>query len=93
MATRSPLGRGLASLLPTSAHTSGFQDLPIGAVQPDPDQPRKTFDEEALQQLAHSIEHAMIARVHRAGGGVWGSHAVDYTVQFRIVEALSFGAF
>jgi hypothetical protein len=47
----------------------------------------------AGQQLAHGIEHAVIARVQGAGGGGWGSHGVDYTVQFRIVEALIFGGF
>ncbi len=32
------------------------QELPIGRIIPDPMQPRKTFNEEALKQLAESIE-------------------------------------
>ena len=32
------------------------QELPIGRIIPDPMQPRKTFNEEAMKQLAESIE-------------------------------------
>lgn len=39
------------------------------------------------QQLAHGIEHALIARVE-GNGEVGRIHAVDYTVQFRIVESI-----
>ena len=38
------------------------------------------------QQLAHGIEHALIACVE-GNGEVGRVHAVDYTVQFRIVES------
>lgn len=30
-------------------------DLPLASVQPDPEQPRKYFDEQALAELAASI--------------------------------------
>ena len=38
-----------------------IQMLEIGSVAPDPDQPRKTFDEQSLQQLAQNIaEHGVL---------------------------------
>jgi len=57
------LGRGLSSLLgemaqeaPVSgAERSGIQLLPITAVEPHPLQPRRHFDEAALDELAASI--------------------------------------
>jgi len=61
MVTRPPLGRGLASLLPASAQSSALQDLSIDKVQPDKDQPRKVFDDLALEELAASIaRHGII---------------------------------
>lgn len=35
--------------------TSGLANLPVGAIEPHPDQPRRHFDEEALAELAASI--------------------------------------
>jgi ParB family transcriptional regulator, chromosome partitioning protein len=32
-----------------------YQEVPIGAIQPNPRQPRQVFDEESLTELAHSI--------------------------------------
>ena len=34
-----------------------------------------------------AVPHALIACIQHGGGGDGGGHAVDYTVQFRIVEA------
>jgi ParB family chromosome partitioning protein len=33
-----------------------YQEVPIGAIQPNSRQPRTTFDEESLHELAHSIK-------------------------------------
>lgn len=50
------LGRGLESLIPIrSPGISLTRDLPVASIQPHPDQPRRTFDPEGLQQLADSI--------------------------------------
>ena len=59
------LGKGLGALLPDMAPEevsgSAVRDLPITQVDPDPAQPRKHFDEEALRQLADSLKlHGMI---------------------------------
>jgi ParB family chromosome partitioning protein len=57
------LGRGLSSLLGEVAQEaplsgdgrSGIQMLPVGSIEPHPDQPRRHFNEEALAELAESI--------------------------------------
>ena len=53
------LGKGLDALLgDVSLHTQegGSVSLPISQVEPGLNQPRKHFDEEALAELAASIE-------------------------------------
>lgn len=53
----SGLGRGLAALIPSApAGVSGAKEVPVASIQPNPEQPRRTFDPEQLQQLADSIE-------------------------------------
>lgn len=56
------LGRGLSSLLGEVANEgaargggSGVQTLPIASIEPNADQPRRHFDEQALNDLADSI--------------------------------------
>lgn len=52
----SGLGRGLASLIPTAASgVSEVRDLPLDSISPNPAQPRRSFDQSELQQLADSI--------------------------------------
>ncbi len=54
------LGKGLDSLfadLPeTDDAAAGVTTLPLREIEPDPDQPRKRFDEAALAELAASIQ-------------------------------------
>jgi ParB family transcriptional regulator, chromosome partitioning protein len=56
--TKRGIGRGLAAILPESvADDAGeLRELPVATIKPNPNQPRKTFDEEALAGLASSIE-------------------------------------
>ena len=59
------LGRGMGALIPEAieetSERSAYQFLPIYKVEPNPDQPRKDFDEEELQSLADSIgEHGIV---------------------------------
>lgn len=50
------MGRGLAAILPRSrADEVGLRELPLELVVPNPRQPRRSFDEEALLALAESI--------------------------------------
>lgn len=72
------LGRGLDSLfadLPeTSADDASVTSLPLREIEPDPEQPRKTFDETALAELSQSIaENGLLqpiaVRPKKAGPG------------------------
>ncbi len=52
----SGLGRGLASLIPSSpSGVSAQQEVPVDAVTPNPEQPRRDFDPDELQHLADSV--------------------------------------
>ena len=64
MATRrSGLGKGLASLIPSEVagerpEPTGqpvYQELPVGDISPNPNQPRQVFDEESLAALTASV--------------------------------------
>lgn len=78
------LGRGFESLIPTDVFDESFdpttgldesisqlRELPIDKVAPDPDQPRRHFDETALAELAQSVaEHGVVQPIivtHRDG--------------------------
>lgn len=56
---RPALGRGLDSLISMddvpARGTTAINDILLEQISPNPDQPRKDFDEEALQELASSI--------------------------------------
>lgn len=77
MAKRKGLGRGLGALIPTEApaekqtsnttkevvgvNTGGLRTVKVSAITPNPKQPRSTFVEEKLLELADSIkEHGLI---------------------------------
>ena len=51
------LGRGLDALLPEADESlsGGVQEIAIGDIDPNPDQPRRVFQEESIAQLAQSI--------------------------------------
>jgi len=62
------LGRGLDALIDTShVDTNGgssISEIALSAIVANPDQPRHSFDEEALQELADSIrEHGVISPI------------------------------
>ena len=64
MAQRKALGRGLSALLGTSnleTPADQFREVEIEQILPNAHQPRKTFDEDALNELANSIrEHGVV---------------------------------
>lgn len=55
------IGRGLDALIDTSdvrtQGSSNLNEIPIDQIEPNPDQPRREFDETAMQELAASIEN------------------------------------
>ena len=62
---RGGLGRGLESLFedaaPSFESDTRIETLPLREVEPDPGQPRKTFDDETLAELSASIaEHGLL---------------------------------
>ncbi len=84
MSAKKGLGRGFSSLIPTDlidesldptasqdSRVSQLRELPIDEVQANPDQPRRMFDEGALDEMAASIkEHGVlqpIVVVQKAG--------------------------
>lgn len=63
MSTKTGLGKGLDALIPKEFDTAilenneKVQKLPVDKVEPNPDQPRKHFDENALGELAESVKN------------------------------------
>ncbi len=59
MARRSGLGKGLGALIPTTevadVASTELQDLPVAQIEPNRQQPRAYFDEEALVSLTASV--------------------------------------
>ena len=78
---RKALGKGLSALLPTRTPSQSqiaapqpaadgvrVASVPILQIEPNPLQPRITFDPGRLQELANSIEkNGIIQPIHRAG--------------------------
>jgi len=84
MANRHGLGRGLGALLPPApppatslqpehgADRQAVQDLPVDAIAPNPNQPRKDFETNALKDLSTSLKHSGVLQpvvVRRLGRG------------------------
>jgi len=66
--SRTGLGKGLSALIPMEAEMIGREDkvaeVEIGAIHPNPFQPRRHFDEDKLSELAESIrEHGVLQPV------------------------------
>jgi len=73
--TRKVLGRGLDALLgaPTGAQppTVGLEHVPLDQIDPNPWQPRRTFSEQSLKELADSIRASGVVQpvlLRRAAG-------------------------
>lgn len=82
MASSRGMGRGLAAILSTTTPGAGedgapqpeLRDLPVDVVRPNPDQPRKRFDQEALEALAGSLRERGVLQpvlVRPVAGGTY----------------------
>ena len=65
MASQKGLGKGLGALLGDfdegSQEENGLKKLPLHKIEPNPDQPRRDFDPEEMEELAESIRtHGVI---------------------------------
>jgi ParB family chromosome partitioning protein len=71
--SRHGLGRGLGALLPPSQEASGpTLEIPIEAIAPNPQQPRKDFNDNDLRELAASLGRTGLLQpvvVRRVGQG------------------------
>jgi ParB family transcriptional regulator, chromosome partitioning protein len=77
---KSGLGRGLDALLPSGGSSADLETrgnllaLPLDAIVANPNQPRRTFDEAGIAELATSISELGILQpllVRDVGGGVY----------------------
>ena len=60
-ARKAGLGRGLEALIPMREDRgTGYAQIPLDEITPNPSQPRRNFDEESLAGLAQSIAHVGI---------------------------------
>jgi ParB family chromosome partitioning protein len=68
-ARKSGLGRGLDALIPVEHPVGGFAEVELESVSPNPQQPRRRFDQDALEELAASIREVGVLQpiVVRAG--------------------------
>ena len=59
--SRAALGRGLDALIPASSEAQRARELPLDAIEPNPQQPRKSFGADQSAELARSIrEHGIL---------------------------------
>ncbi len=59
--SRAALGRGLDALIPASSEVQRARELPLDAIEPNPQQPRKSFGSDQSAELAQSIrEHGIL---------------------------------
>lgn len=73
MSSRHGLGRGLGALLsPAQEAAAAAVELPVDAIAPNPQQPRKSFEDNGLQELAASLRQTGLLQpvvVRRIGQG------------------------
>ena len=64
MARRAGIGRGLAAILPESEEVGepSFRDVPVELIKPNPGQPRKRFDADAIDRLAETMGEAGVVQ-------------------------------
>lgn len=72
------LGRGLDALLPEENEISqgAVQEIAVGDIDPNPEQPRRTFPEESLAQLAQSIQEQGVLQPLLVAPGEFGRYAL-----------------
>jgi len=71
------LGRGLDSLFDAAEEWgTSIQEIPVGELDPNPDQPRRHFSEEALNQLAASIREQGVLQPLLVAPGSQGRYMI-----------------
>ena len=94
---RNALGRGLDSLIPMddvpARGSSAINDIDLQYISPNPDQPRTSFDEEALDELAASIRELGIIQplsLRKTGDNAYQIIAGErrYRAALRVIDAV-----
>jgi ParB family chromosome partitioning protein len=64
VARRPGIGRGLAAILPESDEVGepSYRDVPVELIRPNPSQPRKSFDADAIDRLAVTMTEAGVVQ-------------------------------
>ena len=77
---RSALGRGLDALISmdniVTSGTSSIHEIELSQIVPNPDQPRREFDQEALEELASSIRELGIIQPISLRQGDGGNYQI-----------------
>lgn len=74
MSKEKKLGRGLGALFGETAETGKPEEIALESISPNPNQPRRTFDEDALAELAASVKQHGIVQpiiIRKAGNGAY----------------------
>ena len=91
---RSALGKGIGALIPETPvlRPGGVAALPVDEISPNPQQPRRRFDEERLKELAESIKQNGLLQpvvVTRVPGG--GYHLLAGERRWRAARSAGLG--
>jgi ParB family transcriptional regulator, chromosome partitioning protein len=64
VARKPGMGRGLAAILPESYEMvePAYRDVPVELIRPNANQPRKSFDDDALDRLAESVTESGVVQ-------------------------------
>ncbi len=73
---RRGLGRGLEVLLGGNGSPTGLADIPVGAIRPNPRQPRRRFDAETIAGLAESIRVSGVVQPLLVRPGANGTYEI-----------------
>lgn len=77
---RNALGRGLDSLISMgdirTEGSSAISEIEIARIEPNPDQPRRTFDENSLEELATSIRELGVVQPLTLRAGSDGNYQI-----------------
>src|SRR5256714_3730504 len=87
------MGRGLAAILSTTSarEDTGLREIPTELIRPNPTQPRREFDDEALVALAESVKARGILQpvvVRRLAGGKYELVAGERRLRAAVIAGL-----
>src|SRR3954471_24637787 len=86
------MGRGRAAILSTGAREeTGLREIPTDLIRPNPSQPRREFDDEALLALSEAVKARGILQpvvVRPLGGGNYELTAGERRLRAAVIAGL-----